>query len=112
MKCYWHSNRDAIGICKSCGRAICKTCRGDEGHILICNQCYTTEILLNDQSGMISGSNYEADAIAELSMAVVPLRMVQYKIGGEATCLICHEPLEHGETIYCKNCQELIKYGL
>lgn len=109
MKCYWHRNRDAIGICKSCGRAICKTCMGDDRFILVCNQCYTTEIFLN---GTVYDSNYEAAAIAELSMAVVPLKIEQYKIDGEVTCLICHEPLEHGETTYCKNCQELIKYGL
>ena len=109
MKCYWHRNRDAIGICKSCGRAICKTCMGDDRFILVCNQCYTTELFLNENSSMISDSN-NVDANTNLNVVAEPLKIVQYKMDDrEATCLICHEPLEHGETIYCKNCQELIK---
>jgi len=84
---------------------------GDDRFILVCNQCYTTEIFLNEKSGISDSNN--ADAITELNVVAEPLRIVQYKKDdGEATCLICHEPLERGETIYCKNCQELIKYGL
>ena len=26
MKCYYHSNRDAVGTCQTCGKALCKEC--------------------------------------------------------------------------------------
>lgn len=26
MKCFYHDDRDAIGICKSCGRGLCREC--------------------------------------------------------------------------------------
>lgn len=40
MKCFRHVERDAVGICKSCGKGICPDCAVDLGRGLACRgQC-------------------------------------------------------------------------
>lgn len=29
MRCFYHEDRDSIGICKSCGKGLCKDCAVD-----------------------------------------------------------------------------------
>lgn len=29
MKCYYHHDRDAFGICKNCGKGLCLECMDD-----------------------------------------------------------------------------------
>lgn len=36
MKCYQHRSTDAIGVCKSCGKAICGDCAVDLGFAVTC----------------------------------------------------------------------------
>ena len=36
MKCFFHQDRDAVGICKSCERGVCPECAVDLGKGLAC----------------------------------------------------------------------------
>lgn len=36
MKCFYHLDRDAVGICKSCQRALCPECAADIGKGIAC----------------------------------------------------------------------------
>jgi len=36
MKCFYHHERDAVGICKSCGKGLCQECSIDLGKGLAC----------------------------------------------------------------------------
>ncbi len=36
MKCFNHDDRDAVGICKSCGKGVCRECAVDMGKGLAC----------------------------------------------------------------------------
>ena len=36
MKCFYHQDRDAVGICKSCERGVCAECAVDLGKGLAC----------------------------------------------------------------------------
>jgi hypothetical protein len=36
MKCYYHRDVDAVGICKSCSRGICGECAAEVGDSLAC----------------------------------------------------------------------------
>ena len=38
MKCYNHSERDAVAVCKACGQAICHTCSIKTGNGFVCQQ--------------------------------------------------------------------------
>ncbi len=37
MKCYNHHDRDAFGICKACGKALCLECMKEENGVIVCN---------------------------------------------------------------------------
>ncbi len=39
MKCYNHPEIEALGVCSSCGKAVCEDCVIDADGKLICNQC-------------------------------------------------------------------------
>lgn len=36
MKCFYHQDRDAVGVCKSCERGVCSECAVDLGKGLAC----------------------------------------------------------------------------
>jgi hypothetical protein len=36
MRCYYHRDQEAVGVCKSCGRGLCAECAADIGKGLAC----------------------------------------------------------------------------
>lgn len=36
MKCYQHRSIDAVGVCKSCGKAVCPDCAVELGFAITC----------------------------------------------------------------------------
>lgn len=49
MKCFNHSSSDAVGVCKSCGRALCRECVTEVGLSLSCkDRCETVVGTMND----------------------------------------------------------------
>lgn len=114
MECHWHRNKDETGICKPCGRAVCETCVGNDGLLLIGNQSDYRGVVQADEHCLISDSYDVVDISSGPGVAENQFRITQYEPDGveKVTCIICDEPLEHGNAEYCKSCQELIKYGL
>ncbi len=45
MKCYFHEDRDAVGLCMNCGRAVCRQCGVVAGGRLRCESCYIEDNL-------------------------------------------------------------------
>ncbi len=39
MNCYTHPDRPAVGVCVSCGKALCETCVNKVGERLYCGTC-------------------------------------------------------------------------
>jgi len=39
MKCYYHIDDDAVGMCARCGKALCSVCAEDVGGALLCPGC-------------------------------------------------------------------------
>jgi hypothetical protein len=37
VRCYIHSEHEAVGICKACGKGLCRDCAVDLGHGLACH---------------------------------------------------------------------------
>lgn len=37
MRCFYHRDTEAVGICKSCGRALCPDCVADIGKGIACS---------------------------------------------------------------------------
>ena len=43
MECFSHSGVQAVGICKTCGKAVCRTCAVDVGIALACSDACADE---------------------------------------------------------------------
>jgi len=43
MECFTHSAAQAIGVCKTCGKAICRTCAIDSGMFVTCSEICAKE---------------------------------------------------------------------
>ena len=40
MRCFYHQDREAVGLCKSCAKGVCAECAVDLGNALACrNRC-------------------------------------------------------------------------
>lgn len=46
MKCFHHSEIDAVGICKECNKGICTSCATDLGHGLACKGKHEPDVEL------------------------------------------------------------------
>ena len=44
MKCFYHSDKDAVGMCSQCGKACCRDCIEDIGGALLCKDCLTSAV--------------------------------------------------------------------
>lgn len=44
MHCYGHQDHEAIGICKTCQKAVCATCAKDTGRGIACSDVCVKEI--------------------------------------------------------------------
>lgn len=38
MRCYTHSSKDAVAVCKHCGKGVCTDCGQDTGHGVACSR--------------------------------------------------------------------------
>lgn len=45
MKCFTHNSDVAVGVCKTCGKAICRTCAIDSGMFVTCSDACTKEAI-------------------------------------------------------------------
>ncbi len=36
MKCFYHPNESAVGVCKACSKGLCPDCTADLGHGIAC----------------------------------------------------------------------------
>lgn len=44
MDCFEHPGVSAVGVCKACGRAVCRTCVGDSATDLRCVRCASRSV--------------------------------------------------------------------
>jgi hypothetical protein len=44
MNCYQHNDNPAIGICKSCQKAVCTVCAIDTGRGIACSESCAEEV--------------------------------------------------------------------
>jgi len=42
MKCYYHEDKDAVGICISCKKGICSECAVEYDNKLYCPTCFSS----------------------------------------------------------------------
>ncbi len=47
MKCYNHHDRDAFGVCKSCGKGLCLECLKEDNGVILCKNNKICSSILN-----------------------------------------------------------------
>lgn len=60
MKCYYHHDRDAFGICQTCGKGLCLDCMELRNNTVICKNsqpCALKSDLMNKAYGQIKNSS-------------------------------------------------------
>lgn len=45
MECFTHNSAVAVGVCKTCGKAICRTCAIDSGMFVTCSDSCAKEAI-------------------------------------------------------------------
>lgn len=45
MKCFIHTNKEAIAACRKCGKGMCEECSSYSGHSGICPECRKEELI-------------------------------------------------------------------
>ena len=73
MKCVVHSEVDAVGYCRNCGKAMCSVCVRPVRDVLYCEDCLATVmgIPASHPAGVAAGSP-EAVGLAPAAVAGVP----------------------------------------
>ena len=70
MKCYVHSDVDAVATCASCGKAICQNCAVDVAGKVRCKECLAK---VSEQPPKTVGPPTNPLAIASIAIAVLGL---------------------------------------
>lgn len=71
MKCYYHPEKDAVGICKNCNNGICKECASDVGNGLACKCSCEDEVRTINQITALSKTAFKKTGVAYKRMTAV-----------------------------------------
>ena len=78
MRCFYHSQTDAVGTCKACSKGVCEACAVDTGGGLACRQgCVEAVRALDD----LIQRNLRVTAVSQRAPYVFPLFLVFMGIG-------------------------------
>jgi hypothetical protein len=75
MKCAVHSDVDAVGYCRNCGKAMCSTCVRPVRDVLYCEDCLATVVGIPGAAPAVA-SNAGAPATAAVAPPPDPARRV------------------------------------
>jgi uncharacterized membrane protein len=68
VECFAHPSASAAGVCKSCGKAICRTCAQDLGFAVVCSEACEKEAAelntMNQRSKRLVGVGSKSNVMA------------------------------------------------
>ncbi len=64
MKCAVHSDVDAVGYCRNCGKAMCSTCVRPVRDVLYCEDCLATVIGIPGAAPAVASNTAAAETFA------------------------------------------------
>lgn len=67
MRCFNHSNSEAVGICRACGKGLCTACVVDLGFGLSCRGDHETRVAASD--ALVSRAAHVQDAAGRAKYA-------------------------------------------
>lgn len=57
MKCFNHHDRDAFGICKICGKALCLECMAKDSDNVVCANNLKCQVLAKQNDALVGNAN-------------------------------------------------------
>lgn len=69
MKCFNHSDKDSVGICKACGKGLCRECVTDLGYGLACKGMHEVEV---ENINTLVSKNIDAIESAPKNAMILP----------------------------------------
>jgi len=97
MKCYYHPDVDAVGMCARCGKALCTLCAEDVGAALLCPGC----IALAQEEERLRAEQEALETKAETRLVLESVKktmlwswIVTAVVGGGTTLLIWRPEVE------------------
>lgn len=57
MKCFNHHDRDAFGICKTCGKALCLECMSKNSDNVVCANNLKCQMLAKQNDALVGNAN-------------------------------------------------------
>lgn len=57
MKCFNHHDRDAFGICKICGKALCLECMAKDSDNVVCANNSKCQMLAKQNDALVGNAN-------------------------------------------------------
>lgn len=69
MKCFNHTDKDSVGICKACSKGLCLECATDLGHGLACKGVHETEV---ENVNTVISKNIDAIESAPKNALILP----------------------------------------
>jgi VIT1/CCC1 family predicted Fe2+/Mn2+ transporter len=92
MKCFNHEEKDSVGMCRFCGKAVCKECAADGAIGITCKgECATKASGMNDrlaQAQRAQGMVKKFSGYFALIMGALILLMAFFVMSGEGAGLI------------------------
>lgn len=77
MRCYYHPEQEAVGICKSCNKGICRECAIDIGNGIACKDTCEDEVkaineitALSKKAFQKTGTAYSRGALVFLFLGI------------------------------------------
>ena len=70
MRCFYHRDLEAVGVCKNCGRGLCGACVAEEENGLACRQRCEVEVRALNRITNRSKTAYEKASSAYARAAV------------------------------------------
>jgi hypothetical protein len=83
MKCFYHSQIDAVAICKNCSKGLCMECVADVGNGVACKgKCEAHVIAVNELIGRNHKSHERAASLYSKMAIWVALLGLSFTIAG------------------------------
>lgn len=72
LKCYNHEEKEAVGICTNCGKAICDSCEMEVHGKLICKVCAEKKL----EAGLSNQNLQEIQRVEQMQLQPIELNDV------------------------------------
>ncbi len=71
MKCFYHPQSDAVGICKNCHKGLCRECANDVGDGIACKDNCEAKVKTINELVFASKSTYKMARGAHFKQAIL-----------------------------------------